>query len=237
MKFLYIFCGVVLFLCVCAYKYRNPYKLIFIFGKKGAFKSTYMVSEMVKHVKKGWNVYTNMFDVNIPGVRLMESSELIAHVPDPHSVCFIDEAGLIWDNRNFKSFNQGYTEFFKLQRKYKCKVYVNSQSFDIDKKLRDLTDKMILMTPFAGCIGIIRPIKRSITLVAASSQGESRIADDLKFRSIFSWRMIWGPSYFKYFNSYKAPQRDSVVYSSVEGDLMEFDRKFPVKRLKRLVGG
>ena len=39
-------------------KYNNPNKLIFIFGKKGSGKSTYMVSLMLQHLKKGWNVYT-----------------------------------------------------------------------------------------------------------------------------------------------------------------------------------
>ena len=117
-------------------KYNNPHKLIFIFGKKGSGKSTYMVYLMLRHLKRGWTVYTNMYDVCIPGVRFMDTDSLKTCVPDPHSVLFIDEGGLIWDNRGYKSFDKGYTEFFKLQRKYKCKVYINSQDFDIDKKIR-----------------------------------------------------------------------------------------------------
>lgn len=215
-------------------KYNNPNKLIFIFGKKGSGKSTYMVSLMLQHLKKGWNVYTNMEDVNIPGVRIFPTEQLKTCVPDPHSVLFIDEGGLIWDNRGFKSFDKGYTEFFKLQRKYKCKVYINSQDFDIDKKIRQLTDSMVLMSSIAGCIGVVRPILRKVALVEASAQGESRIADNLRFGSLFSFRFLWLPSYFRYFDSYAAPWRPSVDFRAVHGDVTLLKEKSPVKALKKL---
>lgn len=224
------------FLLYCSRKYNNPNKLIFIFGKKGAGKSTYMVSLMLKHLRQGWNVYTNMTDVNIPGVRIMDVKQLITCVPEPHSVLFIDEGGLIWDNRGFKSFDKGYTEFFKLQRKYKCKVYINSQDFDIDKKIRQLTDSMVLMTSIAGCIGVIRPIVRKVALVEASAAGESRIADNLKFAGLFQWRLLWLPSFFRYFDSYCAPFRPSVDFKTVPGDLSQLKLKSPVVALKRLGG-
>ena len=238
MKFFFftIFCAIG-FLVFCSRKYANPNKLIFIFGKKGAGKSTYMVSLMLQHLKKGWTVYTNMFDVNIPGVRLMDAASLSSCVPDPHSVLFIDEAGLLWDNRGHKTFDKGFTEFFKLQRKYKCKVYINSQSFDVDKKIRDLTDSMVLMSSIAGCIGVVRPIIRKVALVEASAQGESRIADNLKFGSLFSFRFLWLPSYFKYFDSFKAPERPPVDYQTVVSDLALLQEKNVGKLLRRLKGG
>ena len=195
-------------------KYNNPHKLIFIFGKKGSGKSTYMVSLMLKHLKRGWTVYTNMYDVCIPGVRLMDTASLKTCVPDPHSVLFIDEGGLIWDNRGYKSFDKGYTEFFKLQRKYKCKVYINSQDFDIDKKIRQLTDSMVLMSSIGGFIGVVRPILRKVALVEASAEGESRIADNLQFGSLFTFRFLFLPRYFKYFDSFKAPERPPVQFDT-----------------------
>lgn len=213
-------------------KYSNPHKLIFIFGKKGAGKSTYMVRLMLDHLHKGWNVYTNMHDVRIDGVRLMDTASLKTCAPEPHSVLFIDEGGLIWDNRGFKSFDKGYTEFFKLQRKYKCKVYINSQDFDIDKKIRQLTDSMVLMSSIGGFIGVVRPIIRKVALVEASAQGESRIADNLKFGSLFSFRFLWLPKYFKYFDSYKAPERPSVTFSTVVSDFTALQAKSPLMALK-----
>ena len=234
--FFLLVCSAFGFLLYCSRKYNNPNKLIFIFGKKGAGKSTYMVYLMLKHLRQGWNVYTNMTDINIPGVRIMDVKQLITCVPDPHSVLFIDEGGLIWDNRGFKSFDRGYTEFFKLQRKYKCKVYINSQDFDIDKKIRQLTDSMVLMTSIAGCIGVIRPIVRKVALVEASAAGESRIADNLKFSGLFSFRFLWLPSYFRYFDSYSAPFRPAVDFKAVPGELAQLKLKSPVVALKRLGG-
>lgn len=214
-------------------KYNNPHKLIFIFGKKGAGKSTYMVSLMLKYLRRGWHVYTNMGDVNIPSVRVFHVEDLTHLVPEPHSVLFIDEGGLIWNNRDFKKFDKGYMEFFKLQRKYKCKVYINSQDFDIDKKIRQLTDSMILMNSIAGCIGVVRPIVRKVALVEASAQGESRIADNLKFGSLFNWQILWLPRYFKYFDSYAAPYRDPVPFEVIYGELHEIFSKDALYRLKR----
>lgn len=224
------------FLLYCSRKYDNPNKLIFIFGKKGSGKSTYMIYLMLKHLRQGWTVYTNMSDVNIPGVRIMDVKQLITCAPDPHSVLFIDEGGLIWDNRSFKSFDKGYTEFFKLQRKYKCRVYINSQDFDIDKKIRQLTDSMVLMTSIAGCIGVIRPIVRRVALVEASAAGESRIADNLKFAGLFQWRLLWLPSFFRYFDSYCAPVRSPMDFRTVPGDIAQLQIKSPVRALKRLGG-
>ncbi|QRV61681.1 zonular occludens toxin [Inovirus sp.] len=229
-----LLCSCLCGLAYCSHKYNNPNKLIFIFGKKGSGKSTYMVYLMLKHLRKGWNVYTNMDDVNIPGVRIFSTEQLKTCVPEPHSVLFIDEGGLIWDNRGFKSFDKGYTEFFKLQRKYKCKVYINSQDFDIDKKIRTLTDSMVLMSSIAGCIGVVRPILRKVALVEASSQGESRIADNLRFGSLFSFRFLWLPSYFRYFDSYSAPCRPSVDFRSVPGDVTVLKEKSPLKALNKL---
>lgn len=199
-------------------KFANPNQLIFLFGKKGSGKSTFMVRLMLQHIKRGWTVYTNMRDVVIPGVRLFDAQDLSTCTPAEHSVLFIDEAGLIWDNRNYKSFSSGLTEFFKLQRKYKCKVYINSQSFDVDKKLRDLTDIMYLQSNIGNVIGITRPIIRTVRLVNPVESGESRISDGLRFGSVFSWRITWLPTYFKYFDSFHAPERNPIKYDLVPDD-------------------
>lgn len=197
-------------------KFNNPHKLIFIFGKKGSGKSTYMVKLMLQHLKRGWTIYTNMIDVNIPSVRIFNIETLIRCTPDEHSVVFIDEGGITFDNRNFKSFDKGYTEWFKFQRKYKCKVYINSQSFDIDKKLRDLTDSMVLQTNILNVIGIGKPIIRTVKLTEASAEAESRIADQLRFDVPWRWQITWLPRYFKYFDSYNAPARSPLPYREVK---------------------
>lgn len=219
MVFISILLGLFGLLAYLSRKYNNPYKLYFIFGKKGAGKSTYMVKEMLKHQKRGWIVYTDVPDVHIDGVRRMRADDLRVFTPEANSVLFLDEVGITFDNRNFKNFNDGTRDFFKFQRKYKVKLYMNSQAFDIDKKIRDVTDKMYLCSSIANCICLIRPISRRVTLTAPSAEAESRIADSLKFDSIFTWRFIYMPRYHKYFDSFSAPERELIPFETIGGDL------------------
>lgn len=210
-------------------KFRNPNTLTFLFGKKGSGKSTYMVKLMLKDIKHGWTVYTNMEDVNIKGVRVFNADDLKSCRPDEHSSVYVDEAGLAWDSRNFKNFDKGYTEFFKLQRKYKCKMLINSQAFDVDKKIRDLTDSMALQSNIGNVIGITRPIKRSITLTEPSADKDSRIADRLRFASLWSWKITLLPKYFKFFDSFSAPDRPYIDYHEVGKDIVERDVRKAIK--------
>lgn len=196
-----------------AKRYSNPYKLYFIFGKKGSGKSCLLVNKLIKYQKKGYTCYTDML-VNIPNVRIIKADDLKKFKPVSNSAIFLDEVGLTWSNRDFKNFDKGLTEFFKLQRHYRCIVYMNSQSFDVDKKIRDVTDGMILQSNIMNCISVSRPILRRVTLVEASAEGESRIADNLVFDKIWHWKFYWMPKYFKYFNSHVVPQRDDIPFVS-----------------------
>lgn len=202
----------VLFLAVAglsylARKYNNPYKLTFIFGKKGAGKSCYMIHEMVRYMRKGYSIYTDMEDCRIPGVRIISVDMLSTFRPEPNSALFLDEVGISMDNRNFKNFPPGLRDFFKYLRKMKCVCYINSQAFDVDKKVRDTTDKMILQVALLGCFSLSRPIIRSITLTESTAQADSRIADNLSFSSIWTWRIFYMPRYFKYFDTTSMPDR------------------------------
>lgn len=211
-------------------RYNNPYRLIFIFGKKGAGKSLYMVKQMMKYLKKGWTVYTDIDNCILPGVRIMNAMDLSDFAPVENSAIFLDEAGILFDNRNFKNFNSGLRDFFKLQRKYKCRVFLNSQSFDIDKKIRDVTDHMGLIVSVGNVFSIYRPIRRSITLTQPSAEAESRIADKLSFESLFKWQVTYLPKYFKYFDSFAAPERPPLPFNEIVADLTDKNVRRSLRR-------
>lgn len=200
------------------FKYRNPYRCTFIFGKKGAGKSCYMVRQMHKYLRRGWNVYTDMADVKIPGVRIISISDLSTFRPEPHSLLCLDEVGITMDNRSFKSFPPGLRDFFKYVRKMQIVVIMNSQAYDVDKKVRDTTDSMLLLQSIGSLFCIARPIHRSITLTEPSADSESRIADVLRFSWLFSWRLYYMPAYFRYFDSKAMPARSEVAYQTVDSD-------------------
>lgn len=216
LKILYFIASFILVVLLISLFTYNPHKLILVLGKKGSGKSMYCVQQMIKYKKRGWTIYTDIPDVHIKDVRIINAKDLEFFTPDSHSAVFLDEAGLTFDNRKFKEFASGINEWFKLQRKYKCVVYVNSQGMDIDLKLRLLLDKLILMTPILNVFSIARPIRRNVTLTDPVGDSESRVADKLQFESIFSWHIIFMPRYFKYFDSYSAPMRQPIPYKLVE---------------------
>ena len=209
-------------------KYYNPHKFFFIFGLKGSGKSCYMVHEMLKYLKKGWTIYTDM-DVYIPGIRIISNADDLfrTYTPVEHSVIFLDECGATWSNRDWKKFDSKINDWFRFQRKYKCRVYANSQSFDIDKALREKTDSMILQTNIGNIISVSRPIIRKISITNPEFTGESKIVDALQFASPFSYRFYFMPRYFKYFNSFEVEKRPYMPYK-LSGDMPTY------KQLRKL---
>lgn len=214
---------ILLLLCplmVYAYKYRNPYKLIMIFGKKGSGKSTLLTRLAVKEAKSGKIVYSNM-PINYPGIRLYDPEDIGKHTFPEGSVVFCDEVGMIWDNRNFKNFRPEVRDWFKLQRKHHVKVYLFSQTFDIDIKLRNLTDLMFMCTCHFNCVSVARRVNRKLVVVEPTGESEGRITDGYEIQSLF-WQLFgfrsiyltWIPAYKKYFDtrfmldSQKVPEID-----------------------------
>lgn len=216
MKYIIIlfFLSLIVSFSVLSSKYKNPYKLYFIFGRKGSGKSTLMVNKLFHYMKKGYIVYTDM-NVNIPGVRIIDPNDLQDHWPEQNCAIFIDEAQLYWDNRQFKNFAKGFLEFFSFQRKCKAVLFMNSQSFDIDKKIRDRADGLILQSNIGNFISVSRPILKKIVLTEATSDSESRISENLSFDKFWHFKFYYMPKYWQYFDSFELPYRPPLPYKEV----------------------
>lgn len=113
--------------------YKNPYKLILLFGKKGSGKNTLLTKWAIKYNKLGYTVYS---DSEIFNTYKLDTNWIGKYDFPKNSVLLVQEAGITWDNRNFKSFPAEVRDFFKLQRHKEVIVVMASQSFDVDKKLR-----------------------------------------------------------------------------------------------------
>lgn len=189
-------------------KYLNPYKLIFIFGKKGSGKSTLLTKYACEYRSRGWNVYSTE---TIPGTYKISYEDIgYKHFPE-HSCIIVDEVGMIWDNRNFKSFRPEVRDFFKLQRHYKCCMILASQTFDVDKKIRDLADEMYLVTKKWRVFSYAKKILRQTVLVEATGESPSKIDENLVFDSLlFFWcgsrKLSYIPKWTRWFDSFAAPQ-------------------------------
>lgn len=192
------------FLVFFSLRLRNPYELIFILGKKGSGKSTLLVKLMKRYLKRGYYVYTNMVECVLPGVIYIKTEDLGYYRPMENSFVALDEVGLLYDGRKFKQFRDEWRDFYKFQRKYQCVIAMASQTWDVDKKVRDLTDKFYLCRKI-GPFSLARRINRRFKVIEAEGDSESRIADSLKLGPIFESMLTFIPAYTKAFDSFQAP--------------------------------
>ena len=222
-KFFFLFSSSVITLLLIWHfstrKYLNPYKLIFIFAKKGQGKSTYLTKQALLHLKRGWTVFSTD---PIPGCFLIDYSEIGFYELPPHSLLIIDEVGMVWDNRDFKNFKSEVRDWFKLQRHRHVKVIMASQDFDVDKKLRKLADEMFLLEKKFRVFTFGKRILKflDITEATGDSQSESRVVDQLKFDSLlFFWAgsrsLTYIPHWIPYFDSFAAPELAEKVFPRV----------------------
>lgn len=213
-------------------KYLNPYKLIMIFGKKGSGKSTLLTKLALQYQSKNIPVFSTE---TIPGCYKI-TPEDIGYTEFPeNSVILIDEVGMIWDNRNFKNFDTKVRDWFKLQRHRKCTVYLFSQTFDIDKKLRDLTDEMYLVQKKFRVFSYSKRILKRTVLNKATAEAPSKIDEDLVFDSLLlfwagSRRFTFIPKYAGYFDSF-------VAEKLKEREFEQVPFKNPVKKRRWLFRG
>lgn len=195
-------------------KYLNPYKLIFVFGKKGSGKSTLLQKLSYKYFKNGWTVYsTEVEDINSP-MHPIDPKKIYEYEFPERSCIFIDEVSLIWDNRNFKNMDSKVVAWFRYQRHYKCRVYLFSQSFDIDKKLRDLCDEMYLVNKIARVLVRAKRIMRKPVVVHPSPEAPARIDEDLivdgPLMALFGGRLYASiPHWAKFYDSFKSLEEES----------------------------
>lgn len=198
--------------CFITRNYVNPYKLIFVFGKKGSGKSTLLTKLAIRYSRRKWSVFTTE---NIPGTNNISDPRLIFSMDFPPKSCiFIDEVSLIWDNRDFKNMDKRVIEWFRYQRHHKCRVYFFSQTFDIDKKLRDLADDMFLVNKYFRVFVVAKHIVRKPVVVHPSPDAPARIDDDMVVDSPLFW--LFGgritafiPYWAQFFDSHKLPSLDS----------------------------
>lgn len=188
-----------------------------VFGKKGSGKSTFLVKQIIRYLKKGFDVYCNMPELFIEGVKVINVDDLGEFIPKSNSLLVLDEVGMVWDNRQFKNFKPSVRDFFKLQRHYHVVCYLASQTFDIDKKLRDLTDGMFLCVSFLNVFSIGKRITRKIVLTESTSEAESRISENLRFTPFWNWSFTYIPRWIKYFNSFEVPSMPELPYRLVSG--------------------
>lgn len=163
------------------------------------------------YLKRRIDVYSN---VPITGAYQLNAKEDIGNYMIEDAKIIIDEAGIEYNNRNFKSFPQEAIYFYKYHRHYQTSVDVFSQSFeDMDVTLRRLAQNFYVvrksLVPF--CV-VARRIRRKVGVDDQTKQ----IADLYSMGlPVLDTRRIFSPPLWKMFNSYsrkELPKKDWEVW-------------------------
>lgn len=165
------------------------------FGVPGSGKTTFAAYLAKKRLKKNKKVYSN---VAIKGT-LEVCKQDIGNFLINDGLLLIDEAGVDYNNRKFKTFTDEEVYFFKYHRHYKVDVAIFSQGYnDMDLKLRTLATKLYIVKKsiFPGFI-----CRKLITKKLGIDKQTKQIIDEYSF-AIFGTKWIYCPKLWKMFNSY-----------------------------------
>ena len=168
------------------------------FGVPGSGKSTFATAMAIQYLKKGLKVYAN-FDIS--GAELITKEEIRDDNPKlKNCLLIIDEAGLDYDNRNYKNnFSPAALKLFKYHRHKNIDVMLFSQDYeDMDKKLRKLSTRLFVLKkssiPFF--------IKRNIIAKSIDIDKDTHQIIDRYSFVLFSGYYVFMPKTWKYFDSF-----------------------------------
>lgn len=175
-----------------------------LFGKKGCGKTSALVFIARKALKKGYTVYST---VPIKGCFYFKPQDFGKFEFDNPSVVLIDEINLFWDNRNFAKFPQYTQDLLRYQRHFGITLFMFSQSFDCDKKIRDLADNLYLVKKSSLFPSFTKftTIDKDFIVTQASDYGGSDITFGLSIRPFVLPRSrfyMWRKPLYKYFDSF-----------------------------------
>ena len=203
---------------------KHPYVLNVYFGVPGSGKTTFAayltkwalheniiirlcrrfnnpISRLIlksKFLKRRIDVYSN---VPITGAYKLDAKKDIGFYHIENAKIIIDEAGIEYNNRNFKTFPPESIYFYKYHRHYETSVDVFSQSYeDMDITLRRLAQNFYVvrksLVPF--CV-VARRIRRKVGVDENTKQIADLYAMGL---AILDTKRIFSPPLWKLFNSF-----------------------------------
>lgn len=170
------------------------------FGAPGCGKSTHAARLAVRSLRKGIKVYSNF---PIKGTYQLDIGEIgVKHFEN--CLMIIDEAGIAYNNRDYKEFPKAALRFFKMHRHYKVSCVFYSQGWDdCDKKIRTLCQAWYNMKKL-GPITFIREFCKRVDVDKETHQ----IIDEYFKTGFFKGGLhfIFRLPYYKYFDSWDAPK-------------------------------
>lgn len=213
------------------------------FANPGSGKTTLLCKEVIRAVKqKKYKYIMTNIEVDISEF----APAKVIYVDDIRSILkkqvvvdtliLLDESGLIWSNRDYKSFSADELRFFKLHRHARVDMTLVSQHFnDLDLSIRRLYDKLFLLErtnpiwryiPIIGSHFMYHVTRvKEITMFIDINEETNKLEEGYKYTrtgfSAFVYDILLGKGwfnrklYYKYFDSYELP-KDVKIYKPHE---------------------
>lgn len=177
------------------------------FGVPGSGKTTLAAKLVYQNLKKGIPTFSN---VDIFGAIQYSAADL-GNYNINNADLIIDEAGIEFNNRKYKTLSQNTIEWFKYYRHYGIQnIYIFSQSYeDMDITLRRLADRIFILR--RSLIPYFFATRR-INVKIGIDEDTHQIIDKYFFQRL-SLRLFFGPKYWKMFNSWSAPTLKSKAWT------------------------
>jgi len=163
-----------------------------------------------KHWKRVIKVFSN---VPIQGTLKLDARKDIGHVMIEDGKMIIDEAGVEFNSRSYKTFSQEAIKFFKYHRHYGVSVDVFSQSHeDMDITLRRLAQKFyIVKKSLIPYFIVLKPINRKVGIDDMTHQ----ITDMYYFPFLgIGTKHIFMPTLWKMFDTYEHEELPAKVWET-----------------------
>ena len=157
-----------------------------VMGKPGVGKSTYLAKMAQKKMKKGINVFSNVYIEGAYEITL--KSDLNKYLITDGLV-IIDEAGFEFNARDFKKFSTELYRFFTMHRHYNLDVVLAVQFWDrLDIVIRELVRKITVVKPTLLGLWFIR---------SKDIKCDIDISEEKQIVELFSWKLFSTRYYYK----------------------------------------
>ena len=168
------------------------------FGVPGSGKTTFAAWLTKRCLKHKIPVYSN---VPITGSYRINPHEDLGKFQISDAQIIIDEAGIDYNNRSYKTLALDEITYFKYHRHYRPSIAVFSQSYDdMDITLRRLAQSFYVVSkapiPF---FVMTRKIGRKVGI----NETTKEICDEYFFKPL-GFKLIFAPLTWKYFNTYSS---------------------------------
>lgn len=175
-----------------------------ILGVPGAGKTTLLTKIAQKELKNGKNVYSNVY---IKNCFIIDSNADIGKYNIENAVLIIDEGGTEYDNRNWKNLKRRIIRWYKMHRHYRADVYISSQDYDIDVKLRSLAAEIWIVRKSLIPYCISQKLVKSKIDIDENKETGQKATEIIKSFHYVPWffggyRLTLGPRWWKYFDSF-----------------------------------